>query len=301
MAGAEMPREIQHLGIRIRRGSRPYGDRGHIFSGGTMFGKTEQEGNPIRRGDARNEQSLLQRGVKLQGEIEAAGDLRIEGRILGILDVSGSAIIGPDAEAKGLLKGREVVIHGAVEGTVVAEQRLHLAGGAKVKADIYCESLMIDEGVLFQGRSHMGQQIPDVEKLRSQMFSDLAAEGARGVERATRGGTADPGPPGGPPTEASTGPRERADANKLHTAHPGSSESHRRQSAPSPSAQRPGAGATGPGATPARSPRGTGQEASGTKRAPGTNPTRTDGSTKPGGNQARAREATTPRPDREKS
>ena len=224
-----------------------------------MFGKTDRDGAPIVRGESK-EQSFLHRSVKLEGQIETSGDLRIEGNLLGILNVGGTATIGPDAEAKGLLRGREIVIHGTVEGTVLAEQRLHLARGARVKADIYCDTLVIDEGVFFHGRSHMGQPIPDPDKLRREMFGDLGSQQPAGIDRrdgtGTRAGAsgrvgaskgvADPGPPGREVTEPGS-------ATSVHPPRSPIGELRGERGVSSPGAPRSSAGAVPSPAAAARS------------------------------------------------
>lgn len=130
-----------------------------------MFGKSSSSSSkpsssspaPAPRAE-RNEQSFLQSGVRLKGEIQVDGDLRIEGAVEGTLDTRGVLMIGPKAAVDGELRGREVVIHGRVSGVVRAEQRVHLARGAKVKGDLHCRALVIEEGVHFEGHSHMGEE-----------------------------------------------------------------------------------------------------------------------------------------------
>ena len=106
----------------------------------------------------RNEQSFLQSGVRLKGEIHVDGDLRIEGTVEGTLDTQGVLMIGPKAVIEGELRGREVVIHGRVSGVIRADQRVHMARGAKIKGDLHCRALVIEEGVHFDGRSYMGEE-----------------------------------------------------------------------------------------------------------------------------------------------
>ncbi|MCK4306260.1 MAG: polymer-forming cytoskeletal protein [Candidatus Eisenbacteria sp.] len=119
-----------------------------------MFGKSSPQ-PPATQRPERSEQSFLQSGVRLQGEIEVAGDLRVEGTIKGALNVRGILMIGPKAVVEGDVRGREVVVHGRLGGTLRADERIHLSKGAKVKGELYCSSLIIDEGVFFEGRSHM--------------------------------------------------------------------------------------------------------------------------------------------------
>lgn len=121
-----------------------------------MFNKPTPQPQVTSRAE-RNEQSFLQNGVRLKGEIEVDGDLRIEGAVEGTLNTRGVLMLGPKASVDGDVRGREVVIHGRLVGTIRADERVHLARGAKVKGDLFCRSLVIEEGVYFEGRSHMGE------------------------------------------------------------------------------------------------------------------------------------------------
>ncbi|MBP6874665.1 MAG: polymer-forming cytoskeletal protein [Candidatus Eisenbacteria bacterium] len=114
----------------------------------------------IPRGDRteRKEQSFLQSGVKLDGDLTAEGDLRIEGRVTGTIRVKGLLTLGPKAEVEGVVTGGEVVVHGKLRGTVQADHRIHLAREANVTGDLYCSALVIEDGVHFQGSSNMGEK-----------------------------------------------------------------------------------------------------------------------------------------------
>lgn len=124
-----------------------------------MFGKSSPQPAASPRPD-RKTQSFLQTGVRFKGEMEVEGDLRIEGIIKGSLNVRGVLMVGSKAVLEGDIKGREVIIHGKAGGSIRADARIQLARGAKVKGDLYCQSLIIEEGVHFDGRSHMGEHAP---------------------------------------------------------------------------------------------------------------------------------------------
>ena len=158
---------------------------------------------PPPRPDRRKEQSLLQTGVSLKGEMQVDGDLRVEGRIDADLDVRGTLLIGGPAEVEGQLLGQNIVIHGRVSGTLRADEQIRLAEGARVRGDLYCKSLVIEEGVIFEGRSHMGES------------QDGPADAGQGRSKS-------------PKTEghARTSPREFADSNvgsKVHGSASGAS------------------------------------------------------------------------------
>ncbi len=127
-----------------------------------MFGKDGAGKGALGLGGRveRREQSFLQRGVSLDGRVAADGDLRVEGQAVGELAVSGLLTIGPKADVKGVIGARDIVIHGAVRGIIRSAGRICLARGAKVTAELFCTSLAIEDGVFFEGRSHMGELAP---------------------------------------------------------------------------------------------------------------------------------------------
>ena len=167
-----------------------------------MFGKTTPQAAVSKRTD-RHEQSFLQGGVRLEGHMHVDGDLRVEGVIHGSVTTTGVLMIGPGASVDGEIEGVEVAIQGQVDGVVRASHRIHLSGGAKVKGDLYCQSLVIDEGVFFEGRSHMGETPPArtprqekgglADKPRSDHPGPLANAG--GVRTATGTGVPTPEKP----------------------------------------------------------------------------------------------------------
>jgi cytoskeletal protein CcmA (bactofilin family) len=166
-----------------------------------MFNKSAPQPQATPRPE-RNEQSFLQNGVRLKGEIEVDGDLRIEGTVEGTLNTRGVLMLGPKASVEGDIRGREIVIHGRLAGTIRADERIHLARGAKVKGDLYCRSLVIEEGVFFEGRSHMGepagQKVSDGNVLPSGQIPSTATvygdmdRDSSGGRVATAGGVGKP-------------------------------------------------------------------------------------------------------------
>ncbi len=143
-----------------------------------MFGKNAPPAQaPSSPRSDRKEQSFLQNGVRLKGEIEVDGDLRVEGTIRGSVTTRGLLMVGPKALIEGDIQGREVVIHGQVGGTVRAEERIQLSRGGRIKGDLYCRSLIIEEGVYFEGRSHMGEKSPPVAPAQG---ANKAPEGVKG-------------------------------------------------------------------------------------------------------------------------
>ena len=170
-----------------------------------MFGKSSPKENLIPAPTTkveRKEQSFLQKGVRIEGNITVEGDLRVEGTLAGTINVKNVLMIGPGANAEGQIHGGDVVIHGKVTGDVVAETRIQLSRGAEVTGDLYCRSLIIEEGVIFDGRSHMGEPAPQGAGRRLSGAEKQKEHGTSGNPRlnpAGSPGSQHPGSKTGPP------------------------------------------------------------------------------------------------------
>ena len=115
-----------------------------------MFGK----GNETASGD-RHAHSILQDGLSVQGTLDAKGDVRLDGRLDGKIRVSERLTVGASGVLNADVEAGEVIVMGAVEGTIRAHRRLELRKGARVVGDIAAPILMIEEGVHFHGNCNM--------------------------------------------------------------------------------------------------------------------------------------------------
>ncbi len=116
-----------------------------------MFGKQEEAG-PARS------QSLIQQGVIVRGDIRAEGDVRLEGAVEGTVTTKGRIIVGATGAIQADIEASEILVMGKVNGKILGRRRIELRKGAKVEGDLSTQSLVIEEGVFFQGQSQMNVQ-----------------------------------------------------------------------------------------------------------------------------------------------
>lgn len=92
-------------------------------------------------------------GVVIRGNIRGDGDLDIEGRVEGSIDVDGDITLSESARIKvdGSLRGRRVNVAGAVAGDVQGSVAVVLEGGARVVGDLSAPSIGIRPGGLLRG------------------------------------------------------------------------------------------------------------------------------------------------------
>lgn len=137
-----------------------------------MFGKHSEAQSG---GGRHHNQSILQEGVILRGEIEAKGDVRLDGQLEGRVTVSERLTIGATGVVKGDVDAGEVIVMGTFEGRIRAHRRIELRKGAKVTADVHTSSLIIEEGVVFHGHSNMNP-VPSGAEIASAPAALASAE-----------------------------------------------------------------------------------------------------------------------------
>jgi cytoskeletal protein CcmA (bactofilin family) len=138
-----------------------------------MFGK--------EAGDAQGTvSSILGENCKFTGDVEAKGTLRIDGVLDGKIEASDTVIVGKGGTVKGEIHAAHAVVSGTVEGNVFAKRKVELEAGSKLIGDVETVSLVIEDGVYFEGSSKMRKEAdayaakpkivkqPEEEKVKQQ-------------------------------------------------------------------------------------------------------------------------------------
>lgn len=97
--------------------------------------------------------SIIGQGVSISGNIEDAGDIRIDGHITGDITSAGNLILGETGEIHGNIKAKSADLSGKIFGMIIAEEKIVLEKTSSVSGDIICKTLVVEEGASFTGRS----------------------------------------------------------------------------------------------------------------------------------------------------
>jgi len=98
----------------------------------------------------------LFKGSRVTGQLNFQGAARIDGIVDGEIQCQGKLVIGEGAEVRAKITGQTVVVHGRVEGNVIAKEKLELVAPARLYGNIVTPRLTIAEGVVFDGDCSMG-------------------------------------------------------------------------------------------------------------------------------------------------
>ena len=100
--------------------------------------------------------SVIGPGMEIVGDIKCDGTVRVEGRVQGSIKATKSVVVGTGGTVAGDIETQDVVVAGAVTGTVVGASRVELQETCKVEGDIRSRRIKLDEGGRVEGRLHMG-------------------------------------------------------------------------------------------------------------------------------------------------
>jgi cytoskeletal protein CcmA (bactofilin family) len=89
------------------------------------------------------------------GNIESEGSIKVLGKVEGDVKASGDVYIEHTSSVIGNIYGSNVYISGYIKGNVLAKGILHLMTQAKLYGDIEVNSIVTDEGAIFQGNCRM--------------------------------------------------------------------------------------------------------------------------------------------------
>jgi cytoskeletal protein CcmA (bactofilin family) len=120
-------------------------------------------GNAVTSSVIGRDLTIIGSGLK----IVSRGLLQVDGEVQG--DVIGQKIvIGPTGKVTGLVNAEDILVQGAVFGTIKAVD-VKLAASSVVEGDLYHQTFSLEQGAGFEGRSRRAatreELVPDLDAL----------------------------------------------------------------------------------------------------------------------------------------
>ena len=100
-------------------------------------------------------------GVSITGDVKFSSELVIDGAVEGSITSSGKLTIGAHATVVGDIRAGFVTIQGTVEGNVLAAERCALRAGASLQGDIESPRLAMDENASLVGSATIKATAPN--------------------------------------------------------------------------------------------------------------------------------------------
>ncbi|OGP17963.1 MAG: hypothetical protein A2V21_307060 [Deltaproteobacteria bacterium GWC2_55_46] len=99
---------------------------------------------------------FIGKGVAMEGRLIFEETMRVDGSFKGDISApTGSLVVGDGGYIEGEISASTVIITGTVKGKVEAAERVELRAPGRMTGEIKTPTLIIDEGVLFEGTCTM--------------------------------------------------------------------------------------------------------------------------------------------------
>jgi cytoskeletal protein CcmA (bactofilin family) len=106
-------------------------------------------------------------GTLVTGEATFKAMMRLDGHLSGrISSSSGTLIVGANGKVDANIEVAIAMIHGTINGDIIATQRLELGRAAKVNGNVQTPSLVIEQGAIFEGSCKMLQMSQATDKAK---------------------------------------------------------------------------------------------------------------------------------------
>ncbi len=101
--------------------------------------------------------AFLGKGAEFVGKLVFKGNVRIDGDFQGEIYGQGSVDIGEGALVKANIVVHSVYIGGEVQGSIEVKEKVNIHATGRLSGDVRTPVFVIEEGALFDGRSHMSE------------------------------------------------------------------------------------------------------------------------------------------------
>jgi cytoskeletal protein CcmA (bactofilin family) len=128
---------------------------------GPMFTKDEKES---LKESSTEVMGFIGKGMVVDGKMDFEGIVRVDGHFKGEVSANGTLHVGEGALVEAQMKVDKVIVSGEVRGAVNATTRVELKAPGKIFGDIRTPTLIIGEGVIFEGNCVMTKKEGAAEK-----------------------------------------------------------------------------------------------------------------------------------------
>ncbi|MEJ2723495.1 MAG: polymer-forming cytoskeletal protein [Deltaproteobacteria bacterium] len=110
----------------------------------------------MKKGDEIN--AFLGKNTDFEGKLSFKGAVRIDGYFHGEIHSEGTLIVGQSAAVESDVYVSRIIVNGEVRGNILATERIEIHAPGKVFGNIQSPTVVIDEGVSFEGHCRMHQR-----------------------------------------------------------------------------------------------------------------------------------------------
>ena len=95
--------------------------------------------------------NTLAQGTIIKGDIKAEEDIRIDGKVEGLIDCAGKVVIGPQAVITGDIRCANMDLGGTLSGAIVIQGTFSMRSSGVFTGELTAGNLEIESGAIFNG------------------------------------------------------------------------------------------------------------------------------------------------------
>jgi cytoskeletal protein CcmA (bactofilin family) len=95
--------------------------------------------------------SVIGENSVFDGTFEIKGNLRVDGKFTGSVQVTETLQVGKNGFVDADVKTRNAIVAGTIKGNLNASEKITLQSGSRLEGEMVTSKLVIEEGVSFQG------------------------------------------------------------------------------------------------------------------------------------------------------
>ncbi len=126
-----------------------------------------------------NSSNIIGKGTTLEGNIEAYGNIRVEGRVVGSIVTKSKVALGQSSKVDGNILAQNAEVAGEVKGVVEVSDLLLLKTSAVIHGDIITNKLIVESGATFNGGCKMGVTIKEIQIGKNGKSAELFKKEAK--------------------------------------------------------------------------------------------------------------------------
>lgn len=134
-----------------------------------LFSRSDTEVEPMAKDNSAAQPgregviSIVGPGMRVNGDCETEGTLRIEGMVEGTVRAGKAVVVGKDGVVEGDITTQDAVIGGRVNGSIIAESRLELQATCVIDGEIRARRIKLEEGGRVNGNVQTGEGTDSLE------------------------------------------------------------------------------------------------------------------------------------------
>jgi cytoskeletal protein CcmA (bactofilin family) len=126
---------------------------------------------PGMRASSADASSVIGTDLTVLGNLQSKGEIQVEGTVQGDIQ-AGRVIVGQSARITGGIVADDVVVQGTVMGSIRGN-RVTLQSTSKVEGDVFHQSLAIEQGAFFEGKSRRSDDPTATQKTGGEISQIL--------------------------------------------------------------------------------------------------------------------------------